>query len=331
MPVVRHRTPSLRSYPMWLASRLFLKPVLAMWPLSGPGLEALWLIDRILAAGPKPRGVQRSETDLAGCGAELILPEGDLMADDSAILYLHGGAFVVGGLGTHRSIAARLSRQTALPVYSLEYRQLPQAGVGTSVADAVAAYRELLTERGFRHIIVAGDSAGGFLAAKVIEAAAARGLPQPVGYIGYSPLLDLNLTDDPKRTSRNDAYIPRDQMARLRPRFFRGPLAMPGKASILDVDPAIFPPTLLITASEELLEADSLHLVAALDEAGVPAEGHSYAWQIHAFPVMSARHPETLQAIDQTAAFVAGALTMARAATRTTRSARDPRAVAAVR
>ncbi len=98
------------------------------------------------------------------------MPAGPSRRDsDTAMLYLHGGAFVVCGLGTHRSIAARLARACEMPVFSLEYRQLPAAGVGASVADAVDAYAELIRERHYRRVIVAGDSAGGFLAAKVIE------------------------------------------------------------------------------------------------------------------------------------------------------------------
>ncbi|NDK88949.1 alpha/beta hydrolase [Gordonia desulfuricans] len=309
MPVVHHRKPSLGSYPIWVGSRLFLKPLLSLWPLNRSGMAGLFLIDRMFAVGPKPRRVVREQIELGDRPAELILPTGPSRRDpDTAILYLHGGAFVVGGVGTHRSIAARMSQKCEVPVFSLVYRQLPAAGVGTSVADALSAYRELITERGYRRVVVAGDSAGGFLAAKVIEGAVAQGLPAPVAFVGFSPLLDLDLGSHPDRCSRSDAYLPKAKMAELAPAFDRGPLQLAGVRRIGDLEPAIFPPTILITAENEMLEPDVIALVEELDEAGVEAVAHSYSWQVHAFPVFGSHHRETMEAIEASAAFAGRAI-----------------------
>ncbi|MBD0860458.1 alpha/beta hydrolase [Gordonia sp. zg691] len=304
MPIVHHRRPSLLSYPRWFGARVFLKPALALWPVNKVGLAGLFLIDRLVAVGPKPRGVVREQLVLANRPAELIMPVGPSRRDsDTAILYLHGGAFVVCGLGTHRSIAARLASACETPVFSLEYRQLPNAGVGTSVADALDAYAELIDERGYRRVVVAGDSAGGFLAAKVVEAVAARGLPKPPALIGFSPLLDLDLGTNPDRSSRSDAYLPKSKMARLAPQFDKGPVPLTGVRRIADADLTDFPPTVMVTAEGEMLEPDVIDLIESLDQAGVEAFAHSYAWQVHAFPVLSSRHQETLQAVEVTAAF----------------------------
>ncbi|MEO9326366.1 alpha/beta hydrolase [Gordonia aurantiaca] len=309
MPIVHHRRPSLLSYPLWFGARVFLKPVFSVWPINKPGLSALFLIDRIVAVGPKPRGVMREQLTLGGCSAELILPVGPSRRDsDTAMLYLHGGAFIMCGLGTHRSVAARLSRACEIPVFSLEYRQLPDVGVGTSVADAVAAYAELINERGFRRVVVAGDSAGGYLAAKVVEAVADRGLPAPAALIGFSPLLDVDLGTNPDRTSEHDAYLPKSKMATLAPRFDKGPVPLSGVRRIADLDPEIFPPTAMVTAEDEMLEPDVIELVERLDDAGVEAVAHSYAWQVHAFPVLNSHHPETMHAIEATADFARRAI-----------------------
>ncbi len=67
MPIVHHRRPSLLSYPLWLGSRVLLKPALALWPVNKAGLAGLFLIDRLVAVGPKPRGgVVREQLTLAG-------------------------------------------------------------------------------------------------------------------------------------------------------------------------------------------------------------------------------------------------------------------------
>lgn len=57
-----------------------------------------------------------------------------------------------------------------------------------------------------------------------------------------------------------------------------------------------------------MLEPDVVELVETLDAAGVDAVAHSYAWQVHAFPVLAVHHPETLHAIDVTAAFAVQAI-----------------------
>ncbi|MEE4024396.1 alpha/beta hydrolase [Gordonia sp. PKS22-38] len=313
MSIVHHRTPSLLSYPMWVGSRTMLRPTLSLWPLNTPGMAGLFLIDRVLAVGPKPAGVVRERMTLAGRPVELIMPVGPSRRDsETAVLYLHGGAFVVCGLGSHRSIASRISRACELPVFSLEYRQLPSAGVGTSVADAVAAYRELVGERGYRRVIVAGDSAGGFLAGKVVEAARDEGLPPPAAMVGISPLLDLDVGTNPDRSSRSDAYIPQSKMAELAALFGRGPVVFNGVRRIADVVDADFPPTVIVAAEGEMLEADVIDLVERLTDAGVDAVAHSYAWQVHAFPVLTTRHPESLHAIDAIASFVGDAIRKAK-------------------
>jgi acetyl esterase/lipase len=304
MAITTHRRPSLRSYPIWLGSRLFIKPALALWPIGVLGLRPLFMIDELFALTPGPRGVVREHMTLAGRPVELMVPAGPSNRDDAtAVLYLHGGALVVCGLATHRAIAARLCLDIDLPLYSVAYRQLPEAGVGTSVTDAYQAYRELVVERGFTRVIVAGDSAGGFLAAKVIEFAHRDGLTPPVAYIAYSPLLDLDMASNPDRTSRSDAYLPMDKFARLAPKFDKGPIALTGARAVVDIDSAAFPPTIVVTAEDEMLEPDAVALVEKLMADGVRADLHSHSWQVHAFAVLAGRLPDALRAIARTADF----------------------------
>ncbi|SIR94495.1 alpha/beta hydrolase [Williamsia sterculiae] len=305
MPITTHRRPSVGSYPIWLGARLLIRPLLKHWPLSATGLRSLYRFDGLAARGPKPQGVVREEMVLAGRPVELIMPAQPTGRDSSAaVLYLHGGAFVVCGLGTHRAVAARLSRSTQLPVFSLVYRQLPEAGVGTSAHDAYYAYRELVMERGYRHVVVAGDSAGGFLSGKIAEYAVRDGLPRPTAFVGFSPLLDLDLADNPDRSSRHDAYLPLTKMKQLAPLFDRGPIELAGVRSINELSAQILPPTVVIWAEDEMLEPDIVTLVERIDAAGGEVEGHSFRWQVHAFPAISSKHPETLQAVRIASDFV---------------------------
>ncbi|WP_018177237.1 alpha/beta hydrolase [Jongsikchunia kroppenstedtii] len=314
MSIIAHRTPSLRSFPLWLAARAFLKPTLTYWPLSDLGLSPLRLIDQAFTLLPTADTVVRQSITLAERPADLITPQGPSGRDtDTAVLYLHGGAFVVAGPATHRSVGAALAQVLGLPLYSLDYRQLPKAGVGTSVADAVNAYRELIVDRGFRRVVLAGDSAGGYLCGKVIEAAYRDGLPTPAAYVGFSPLLDLDLADNETRDSDKDAYIPKVKLAKLAPKYDRGPAELRGERRILDVPAEAFPPTILITAQDEYLEPDAIDLVESLSNAGVMAHLHTFAWQVHAFPVVAGM-PESKEAIRLSADFARAALATGRAA-----------------
>nr|WP_296778107.1 alpha/beta hydrolase [Rhodococcus sp. (in: high G+C Gram-positive bacteria)] len=84
---------------------------------------------------------------------------------DTAVLYLHGGAYTIGSMATHRSLAAHLARESGSAVYVLDYRLAPENPCPAGLNDAVAAFRELLKSYGYTadRVAIAGDSAGGGL------------------------------------------------------------------------------------------------------------------------------------------------------------------------
>ncbi|WP_030174231.1 MULTISPECIES: alpha/beta hydrolase [Actinomycetes] len=81
-----------------------------------------------------------------------------------AVLYLHGGAYIVGSPATHRALTTTLARAAGAEVYALDYRLAPEHPMPAAVDDSVAAYLALL-ERGYspESVAIAGDSAGGGL------------------------------------------------------------------------------------------------------------------------------------------------------------------------
>ena len=244
MPIVRHRQVSVMSYIHWLLARIFIKPVLALGPVNKPVFALLAALERGAEKQRPPRSVVIERITLGGRSAELVMAKAPTGAPtDTAVLYLHGGGFLSCGPGTHRTITASLAKGLGVPVFALDYRQLPEGGVGTSVHDAFEAYRELLGQRGYRHVVVAGDSAGGYLTGKVAELAAINDVPAPTALAMLSPWLDLDIGDREGRTSRHDAYLPIRQLAVVRPMLDRGPIPFAGAVSITDVAPEAFPPT----------------------------------------------------------------------------------------
>lgn len=110
-----------------------------------------------------PDGAVSQKLTLAGRPAERITV--GATERSTAVLYLHGGAFTIGSIATHRSLAAHLARESSSAVYVLDYRLAPENPYPAGLSDAVAAFRELVKSHGYTadRIAIAGDSAGGGL------------------------------------------------------------------------------------------------------------------------------------------------------------------------
>lgn len=98
------------------------------------------------------------------------------VCSDYAIMFFHGGGYVLGNLDSHHTFAHRLSEQCKCQVFSVDYRLAPEHKFPTAFYDACDAYKwitsQMETEQyPFRNIIVAGDSVGATLATNIcIEA-----------------------------------------------------------------------------------------------------------------------------------------------------------------
>lgn len=316
MAVVAHRGRSVRALIVLWFVRIVMKTLFRVFPMSDRTLPILRAAEPYLSRVPQSvRGVRIEKITLGGVPTERIIPDGD--ADPhprAALVYYHGGAFIGCNLDTHRRIAVLLARGLRVPVYNVEYRQYPDGGVGTSVSDGFAAYRELLDSGDFDRILVAGDSAGGFVCAKVIEYAGEAGVQAPTAFAGFSPFLDISA--GLPRTSRHDAMLPLAKIRRLRTVLGRGPELLRGPEDMTtDATARYFPPTILFAASREALELDSLELHASLDRAGIENEVHLYDAQVHAFVVSAGLTPESWAAYKTAVAFLSEHLTAAESET----------------
>jgi monoterpene epsilon-lactone hydrolase len=99
---------------------------------------------------------------------------------DAALLYLHGGGYVIGSLDSHRHLASEAGRATRARALALDYRLGPEHPFPAAVDDAVSGYRYLLS-RGISpgKIAIAGDSAGGGLVVAAMLTIREAGLEQP--------------------------------------------------------------------------------------------------------------------------------------------------------
>ncbi len=306
--MIEHRVgSSRRSRAVQTGTKLVFRPVLRYFPVRGPAARVLPMIDR--AADFSPRFSQTIHKPITArtWRGEIVEPI-DGPTSDGAILYLHGGAFLMGGLATHRRFVERLAYETGMTVLSVDYRQLPVGKLSDSIEDCVDAFRwMLLNGHPASRIVVAGDSAGGHLAFATVLRIRDEGLPTPAGVVGISPWLDFDHTTKLRhRNARCDAYIPAKRLSRVS-RMVCG--RDPEDAdSPVNADLTGLPPTLIICAEGEVLRVDAELMAERLEHAGVPWTLQIWEDQVHAFPVMAGLTPESSAATSEVASFAAQAV-----------------------
>ncbi|MFD4355898.1 alpha/beta hydrolase [Nocardia sp. NPDC058518] len=154
-------------------------------------------------------------------------------------------------------------------------------------------------------VILIGDSAGGFLAAKICELAHRDGITTPAAFVGYSPQLTLDLDRIDPALLRGDAYQPISAVRRAAKRWSSGPVLLEGTASPADgIAPVAFPPTFLTGVARELLEPDIRTLTGRLSAADRTVETHIWRRGVHAFPVLDTLLPESRHALRLTGEFL---------------------------
>jgi acetyl esterase/lipase len=183
--------------------------------------------------------------------------EGDT---ERVVLYLHGGAFVGESPHTHRALLAKLCRRAGARGFYLSYRLAPEHPYPAASDDCLAAYRFLLGHGvDPRHLVVAGDSAGGNLTIGTAMRVRDLGLPLPAALVVMSPALDATFSGDSMR--RNDGLDPlfrRATLARLAGTYVGPERCLEPYVSPLFGDPEGLPPTLAMVGSSELLLDDTV-------------------------------------------------------------------------
>jgi monoterpene epsilon-lactone hydrolase len=212
-------------------------------------------------------------------------------AGDAAILYLHGGGYVIGSLDSHRHLVAEIGRAAGCRALALDYRLAPEHPYPAAVDDALAGYRYLLG-RGVRpgRIAIAGDSAGGGLVVAAMVAIRDAGLAQPGCGWCISPWVDMEAIGETMTTkAAADPTVQRAgilDMARL---YLNGadprsPLAAPLYADLAGLAPLL----IQVGACETLLD-DAVRLARVAGSADIYVELQIWPEMIHVWHLF---HPE---------------------------------------
>lgn len=305
--------PSVPARLVSLGTRLTMWPALAVlshvphlpWPFG--------LVDVVARAILPLPGTVRATVGLSNASAQLVRAPGVLPADGRrrVVLYLHGGAFLTCGVNSHSRVAVALSKYADSPVLVVNYRLIPKHTIGMALDDCYDGY-QWLRLRGYEpdQIVLAGDSAGGYLALALAQRLQAEG-ETPAAMVAISPLLQLE--KDPKLAHPNattDAMFP--------PKAFDALVALVARAAaknIVDgkpedvyepldhIEPGL-PQTLIHVSGSEVLLHDARLAARRLAAVGVPTEVRVWPGQIHDFQLAAPLIPEATRSLRQIGEYI---------------------------
>ena len=269
--------------------------------------------------------VRLQPVEVDGVRGEWVLAPG--VDPQRRLLYIHGGAFMLGSPRSHRTRTSQLSALTGAAVLAIDYRLMPEHPRRAGIDDCRTAYGWML-EHGpegaapANAVFVAGDSAGGNLTLSLVHWVRDQGLRAPDAAVALSPLTDATLSSP---SLRNNLHS--DPM--LGPMF--GPMARVPQALLLwfawwqarmrPNDPLISPlradlsrlPPLLLQASEvEMLFDDSQRYVNRAQAAGSPVRLQRWNHMVHVWQIFNPELPEARQALEQIGQFLNAAAPPAR-------------------
>ncbi|BBX91034.1 esterase [Mycolicibacterium boenickei] len=300
--------PSLAGRLVSLAAMLTIKPTLAIgshvphlpWPFGLVNFAA-----RLIRPAP---GTIKATIALPHCNAQLVRADGVLPADGkrSVILYLHGGAFLACGANTHSGIVTALSEYADSPVLVVDYRMVPKHSVGTAIDDCYDAYRWLrLTGYQPDQIVLAGDSAGGYLSLALAERLVDEG-EMPAALVTMSPLFEI---DNESRANHPNMHTD----AMFPPKAFDALVELIERAAArkgedvyepLDHIESGLPRTLIHASGSEVLLSDARKAAHMLAAAGVPVELRIWPGQMHVFQLASPMVSEAKRSLRQIGEYI---------------------------
>lgn len=223
---------------------------------------------------------------LGGVRAERYRPRAGV---SGTIVYLHGGGFITGTIGSERHLAARQAVVSSCDTYNVAYRLAPRHPFPAALDDAVAAYGAVL-ERGAdpATTILFGGSAGAALALATMIRTRDLGLPRPAGAVLLSPYADLTFGGESVAAHSEIDTLPLRDLASV-----WGP-AYVGQADPADplVSPALaeldgLPPLLILAGGAETLLSCAERIAANARRAGVDVQLTVHPEKVHGWMLLS--------------------------------------------
>ncbi|WP_434587719.1 alpha/beta hydrolase [Streptomyces sp. A5-4] len=229
------------------------------------------------------------------------------------VVFFHGGGWVIGGLDTHDVVVRNLCRAAGAVLVSVDYRLAPEARFPAAVDDAYAA---LLWAAGHigelggdqEALVVAGDSAGGTLAAVVALVAKERGGPRPALQALVYPATDAGQDSDSYRTNATGYFMEATALRWFWEQYLgpEGDVGHPYASPLRAGDLSGLPPALIVTAGCDPLCDEGQAYAQKLRDAGVTVVERRYPGMFHGFFTFGEHLDDARDAVTVVAEAIAG-------------------------
>jgi acetyl esterase len=246
-------------------------------PMLAGELEPVARIEDTLVPGPR-----------GSIGCRVYAPEqGQALP---ALLYMHGGGWVVGDIDSHDSVCRALARRAGCIVLSVDYRLAPEHRFPAAPEDGWAALTWLHENAAAvggdpDRLAVGGDSSGGNLAAVLARWSRDRGGPRIAAQVLIYPVADFDLETPSYRAVGTGYGLTRESMRWYWEQYLADPSdgLSPDASPLRATDLSGLAPALVITCELDPLESEGTAYAAALAAAGVPVEHIHEADMIHGY------------------------------------------------
>jgi acetyl esterase/lipase len=255
------------------------------------------------------RKVTVGAVDIHGLNAEWLTPKG--CPDDKLLLYLHGGAYVMGNCATHRQMVSYIAKYSGIKALLPEYRLAPEHPFPAAVDDAVGLYRSLLAD-GYpaENIVIAGDSAGGGLTMATLLSLRDARIALPAAACLLSPWLDLAATGESMTTrAKKDPWFQPEDMPIVAAYYCRQDQIRNSLVSPVYADLSGLPPLYIQVGEDEILLSDSTRAADKVKAAGGEVEIEIWPGMWHVFQAFLLQVPESKKAVKKIGNFVRRILT----------------------
>jgi acetyl esterase/lipase len=268
------------------AVMLAMRALLAVQPKLQFGPEARPDFDSLMEKTPAVEGVTYEVSTIAGVAGWWCRPQHPV--DDCAIIYFHGGAYVLGSAAAYRNLVGQIAARAKVAIFIADYGLAPEHPFPAAVNEGAAIYRGLGAS-GMSKLVIAGDSAGGGLALALLQsvtyAANDETVPKPLAAVVMSLWADLALTGESMETrAESDPILTRDALNQAAQLYLGNKDRHDPKASPLYGEVTGLPPVMFHVGEDEILLDDSRRFANRIEAAGGVAQLHIWEGMTHVFP-----------------------------------------------
>jgi epsilon-lactone hydrolase len=251
---------------------------------------------------PVAEGVHIEQKSIAGVNCFWMDCE-EPSTSNKVLVYVHGGCFLLGDINSHKPLVSHMVNRMAIPGLFIEYGLAPEKPYPQGVNDLVGVIREFVETNPNKKLILAGDSAGGGLIATAIPRLVDIKPESIETCVLLSPWVDLSCSS--KSFNDNAEIDPVLSPAEMR-NFASAYMVDTALAEANPIErlECLFPPTLILVGTNEILIDDSKITHAKIQKQQKKVKLSIYKGQTHVWLMDSIESDATVSALDEIAKFI---------------------------